>query len=367
MTAVGSVYVEDPDVQLLSYTSVRVYRGSTSNPATAAFTTLVTTIPLVASTETYAFTDASGTSNTVWRCSYYHTGTTAESGLGLPIFPVGARTLRTIRTEAVKRFKGGSVGLCSGVGSTTSLVDAALRDSGVGTGFLEGAWVFRPDAAATGDRVRRVKTNGFETSTGTLSFDRQYTNAPASGEAYELYPMYPPEDAPGASYSWASAVRDGLEHAYFEDQVNLGSGSSTGQTLFPLTPHVSLIDRYHIRRVLIRTTDSNGNQYNRDADKRGSWWDVRANGPADLAIELGITPGTSEDVILECVRSDSAVYTDTDSTAAPIELAIRGTLWAIYEQANIDQPGKYQRELMGARNRFIQLGGRLPAPAVTKG
>lgn len=367
MSATGTIYVENPNTQMLTYTSIRVYRGTTSNPNTAAFTTLVTTITLVANTEQYAFTDASGTVDSLWRFDYYHTVSTASSGLGPIIRPAAQTTLRLIRIEAAKRVKPGYQSTCSSVGTSTTLIDAALTDTGVGTGFLEAAWVYRPDAAAAGDKLRRVKKDGFTVSTGTLSFDRLYTNAPASGEVYHIYGMYPPVDAPGVSYSWTQAVRDGLEHAYFEDEVNLGPGTSTGQRQFSLAAHLGIIDRNHIRRVLLRTTDANSVTWDIDADKNGRWWKPVVNGPGSLAVELNPPPGTSQDVILECVRTDTTLYIDTDTTQAPLELAVRGTLWALYEQANIDQPGKYVAELRGARERFVRAGGSLPNQAVQVG
>lgn len=344
MSATGEVYVEDIAAALaVPYTSVRVYRGTTTDPATAAFTTLVTTITLVAGTLQYSFTDSAATADTLWRTSYFNTTTSTESGLGPIIRPAASNPLRLIRREAVTQANMGFGSACSGAGTTTTLIDAALADTGVDTAFLEGAWLYRPDAALAADKLRRVKKDGYTAATGTLSIDRAWTNLPASAEAYEVYNGLPPIDAPGAGYSWARACRDGLEKSWFIDRVNLGEGTSTRQTRFSLATWPD-INENTIRRVFLRTTDNNGIITDVDARSRGSDWQKVMESGA-LSIEFVVAaPTTNQTVIVEAVRTDGAVYIDTDVTLTPLRLAVRATVW----QAMVHTFGEQSVQAVGA-------------------
>ncbi len=76
--------------------------------------------------------------------------------------------------------------------TTTSLLDTAypvksLLDQST---LYEGYWLYRPSAAAAGDRTRVVYD--YTPSTGALTPDLAWTNAPANAEAYELHGMFDP-------------------------------------------------------------------------------------------------------------------------------------------------------------------------------
>lgn len=352
MSATGQFYVEDIAAALaVPYTSVRVYRGSTSDPNTAAFTTLVTTITLVSGTLQYSFTDSAATASTLWRTSYYNTTTFTESGLG-PIFrPSSSNTLRLIRLEAARQAGAGFDSTCSALGTTTTLIDAGLQDSGVDTGFLEGAWVYRPDAAATGDKVRRVKKAGFTTASGTLTFDRAYTNAPANAEVYQVFQFFPPIDQPGVPYSWDRAARAGLEMCWYVDKVNLGVGTSTRQTRFSLASFPD-INRETFRQVWLRTTDTNSIITDISGHTNGRWVQPVEDPATAFSLDIYPAPSTTQTVIVEALRTDAALYVDTDTTSVPLRLATAATIYQVYERLAMLQPSKYAGEFAVAQQEY---------------
>jgi len=342
MSVTVDIYIEDAAVEIADYDTIRLYRGT--DPSVYPFTGLpVATATLVSTTLAYTLTDANGTANSYYRYSLYNSSTTTESDQSEAINPAGLTLLR-LRLEAARGAGVGFNGTCSETGTTTSLIDAALRDSGVDAKFLEGAWIYRPDAASSNDRCRRVKASGFEATTGTLSFDRAYTNAPTSGEVYHVFLLQPPIDQTAVPYSWDRAVRDGLQQYWFVDQLNLGTGTSTRQTRFSLGTHASYVTRKRVRRVLLRTTDSNGIQTDVNADNNGRSWNAVENGPMTLSVEIIPAPSTDQTVIVEVNRIDAQLFGDSDVTVADPEIARRAVILAMYQEMNVLQPGKYKGE-----------------------
>lgn len=63
----------------------------------------------------------------------------------------------------------------------------------------DGMYLFRPDATAVGDRVRRISGgsgnsgNGLDLTNGRIYVNTDYTNAPASAENYEIHAIHPEE------------------------------------------------------------------------------------------------------------------------------------------------------------------------------
>ena len=160
------------------YTSVRTYRF-TSPTATIASGTLVATTTLVTDQEKYTVTHFSGTVSNCYRNSFYNTTTLVESGLGAIIQPPNL-TVRTVRLDCARQAYGGFDGTCSSVGTSTTLIDSVLSDTGKDAYFMEGSFLYRPDAAAAADALRRVTEGGFAASTGTLTVTRAWATPPAS-------------------------------------------------------------------------------------------------------------------------------------------------------------------------------------------
>lgn len=333
----ASVYVEDITTAIASFTTIRLYRDTAP---TGAFTSLATSATLVAATRSYTLTDSSGVAGGWYRYLLYTATGPNQTQLSEPF--QAQSTLRFIRTEALRQSGVGFDSTCSADGTTTTLIDASLIDTGIEADFLEGAWVYRPDAVATGDKVRRVKKDGYASSTGTLSFDRAYTNLPASGEAYQIYNFFPPIDQPGVAWSWDRSIRKGLDEAWFIDRVNLGLGTSTRQTRFSLAAWPDITERT-IRRVYLEMTDTNSITTQQDANRSGRYTNVIANA-GSITLEAFPAPTTTQALWVEAVRRDSALYADTDVTNCPLPYAIAGAVLRVYERLRMLQPKAYDGE-----------------------
>lgn len=332
-----SVYVEDPTTALLTYTTIRLYRATTPG---ADFTSLVATAPLVANTRTYVITDSSGASGNWYRYTLYNPSGPLETEQSNP-FQAGV-SLSWLRMEAAIRAGAGFRGLAEG-GNLSSLIDSRLLDSGVDENFLAGCWVLRP-GSSDANRVRRLTAAPFSTSDGRLTIGRPWiSSAPTADSDYEIYMLLPPRDDTGVSYSWNRAVRDGLSMVTFEDEILItGNGTATS---FSLAAYAEVLRKDYIRRVLLRTTDTNGNTFDQDMRRNGHWWNVRVD-DRDMRLELGTTVSTSETIVIEYQREDAALYLDTDVTLAPSERAIRAATVAAFRWLNRD--GKYEMELRQA-------------------
>lgn len=355
-------YVENISEALDTYTQVRLY--SDTSPG-GDFSTLADTETLVAGQEEYTLTDTAATAATVWRFRLYNPTGPVQSDLS-PLIRPAALTMLRLRMEAARQASAGFDGTCSAAGTTTTLVDAALIDSGVDEAYIEGAWVYRPDAAASGDRVRRVKRAGFDTTAGSLGFARAYANAPAEAEAYQVFNLLPPIDTRGEPYSWDRAIRDGLSNVWLVDQVNLGEGTSTLTTDFSLAAHASYLSKRMVRRVLRRRTDSNGNVTDCDASTQGGWWSIEENGIGNLTLRIMPAPATQESVIVEFNRTDSDLWGDDDVTLVPEPQAVAAVVLAAYRWLNeTDQPGRYEREYRGALQAYARASReRVPSDVV---
>lgn len=328
--------VEDITTTMLTYTSIKLY-SSTSPGGTFS---LVTTITLVAAQTVYDYTDSSGDANTVYQVEYYNATGPVTSSRSATFYASGTTLLR-LRLEAARDAGAAFESTCSALGTTTTLIDSSLQDQGVDTAFLEGSYIYRPNAAAAADKVRRVKTDGYTVATFTLGVDRAWTNAPASGEVYHVFNFFPPIDRPGVAYSWDRAVREGLALVWFVDQVNLGAGDG-------VLSRVSLstwpeINTRTIRRVFYRKTATNGVITDVDMGTMGRYWQIVENAGVNTLETTGAAR-TDQVIIVEAVRRDYGLYLDTDVTLAPFRAATRAIMFAAYRTLNYLQPGKYAGE-----------------------
>lgn len=103
----------------------------------------------------------------------------------------------------------------SGSSATTALVDTNYPvASSISQATLFQDWyIFRPSASAASDKVRVVLSYTPASTGGTLTPDSPWTNAPASGEAYELHGLFDPVT------EWLTFINDGLKRcflSYFE-------------------------------------------------------------------------------------------------------------------------------------------------------
>ena len=339
--------VEDVNTALDDYTSIRLYRDTSP---TGTFSTLVTTITLVADTFSYSYEDANGTAGDWYRYSFYTATGPVETAKG-PAWQVRGVTLQRLRIEAAKESGTGFSGTADTGSTTTVLRDALLGDAFTDINALAGAWIYRPDAADSGDLLRRCTEAPFDGS-DDLTVSRAWTNAPTNGEAYEIYTICAPIDWPGTDMSWDRAIRDALEACWFIDQVNLGVGTGK-QSRYSLSAFIGNVTTEQIRRVYTRYTDTDGNYIDTDYDIDQRFWLAHENGPYDVTIELYPPAPTTEYVWAEVVRIYDSLYTDDDVTTGPERLAVAASVLKMWERANRVRKGRYRAEETDARQRFL--------------
>lgn len=354
MTVSFDYYVEDIDTQIATYDQVRLWRGTSP---TGSFTTQAATATLVAGQKLYTLSDSGGDVNSVYVVDFHHSTLGNTSTQSAPFYPDGVSLLR-LRLEAARKSGAGFDSTCSALGTTTTLVDAALLDNGVDADYGSGLWLYRPFASLGTDRLRRVALSGFDTTTGTFTVTRAYSNAPAATEVYHAFMFYPPIRSAGAAMSWDDIIRDALRDTWYVDQLDIGTGTATGTTT-TTTARFSLSDtadvqRSQVRRILIRTFDANGNPIDRDANTQQGVTQFVPDGAGNLSIDVYPAPLTTEHVIVEVNRQPTALYNDADVVDIPIDYAVAAVRRRLYWQRNSDQAGKYTAELAAATADFAK-------------
>lgn len=360
MAVTVRIHVEDVNTQMDTYESIKLYRGTTAAGTTTS-STLVSTTTLVEDQEDYSVTDSSGTAESWYGYTLYHSTGPVQSAISRR-FRTTETSLHSLRIEAARRANAGYSSTCSGNGTTTTLVDAALQDSGVDTNFMQGAYLFRPDAAAAGDYLRRIASY----SAGTFTVDREYTNATESAEIYQVFSLAPPIDHPSLSYSWLRAVNDGLRECRWIDALNLGDGQTYGKTDFSLAPHLGYINPHRdIRKLFVRHYVDETNSVYEDTDwnMNGRFW-TRIQNAGDFHVRLYPSPLTSETVWIEVRRSGESLFHDDDVTNCPLEQAAYAGAWKMLQHLVDNGKGEYTAQAALMAQRFEQERKRVTAPGL---
>ncbi|MCK9496888.1 MAG: hypothetical protein M0R75_15540 [Dehalococcoidia bacterium] len=350
MSANVQVYVEDIDDRIADdFDSIKLWRDTSPN---GTFSTLVTTILLVADQTAYTYEDTSGDSLSWYRYAFLDSSTLAESDPSVP-FRVGGTSLASARIAAAIRAGAGFASTCTSAGTTSTLIDAVLRDQGVDTNFLAGAWLMRT-GAADADKVRRTSATPFTVASGTLAPVRDWSDAPDSAEAYQVYTLLPPIQQAGFAYSWDQAVRDGLHTIWFIDQQVVAEADGTDNE-FDVSAFPWVAEAY-LRRVLIRTTDSDGHVGEVDASRGGRYWSLRTNGQTRTLV-LPWRPGDDTQVICEVNRRPDPVYQDADFIPLDEDLVAAAAVLAAFRYLNRipGTRGQYVAEVAGALGEFQML------------
>lgn len=332
------VYIENVDELIAeSFSTIRTYRGLT---ATGTLSATGEGAALVAGQEHYTITITAGTGN--WVQHDLYTGSIGSSK-SPPVFVAGALTLLDLRVEAARVAGAGFASAGTGAGTTTALADAALQDQAADANFLEGGWIYRPNAAAAGDRVRRIKANGEGWVSNNLVPTRAWANAPGT-EVYHLFNLLPPIDQPGEAWSWDRCVRRALGSVRFRDELILGEGTSGADQLFDIGAFAGISTKYDIKRVYLRRYQADGSiSWEQDMNKHGFFWKVYENHEAGNSLKLWLSepPGTDDTIVLDCVRGYDAIYNDSEVTGAPLDLAAATAAYWMAAQLSLEQSGRY--------------------------
>lgn len=344
MTIPLSIPVENIDEVLETYDELEIYRDTS---ATGTFSTLVTTLTLDSDTTLYTYDDANGDSGSWYRHRFHNDTGPVNSEYSPPWRPHGL-TLEELCIQVAEDAGTGFRSTCTSDGGADALIDAALSDSGVDSSFLEGAWVYRPNADSV-DRLRRVKS--FTTASGTLVPTRDWSVAPAEDEVYHVYLLLPPVDAPGAPGSYRRAVRLGLSRVWFEDEFLVGEGTEDGKTRFDVSAFLPHILEAH--QVIFRRYDSNtGYPHDRNVGKNGGFWRLIKNGRFDVQLELITPPSTDDEIWAKAYRQQDPVYRDDDVTDCPNDMAVAAGKYGLFLWMTQIRPGSYTGELALAESEF---------------
>ena len=95
--------------------------------------------------------------------------------------------------------------------------------------LLSDLWLFRPDAALAADKLRRVTSSGYNPSSGTLTPDLAWTNAPANAEEVELYGLIPPYGDGSGTADLHFLINEGLKRCLLVDEFTFSPSSATAQ------------------------------------------------------------------------------------------------------------------------------------------
>lgn len=325
---IGEVMAADPSP---AYTHWRLY--SSTSPA-SGFTQVGADQPLIAEQELYAFEDAAGTQNTWYKMALWSGA--VESSHSLP-WQSHAYDLHDLALDAAKFAGRGFDSQTTADGTAAGgLIDDELDDEGESVSYLEGSWIHLP-AAAVADQQRRVATDGFTPGSATLKPSRPWSadGVVAQGVNYQVFQLLPIHTAAGQPYSWKDAVRDAMKGLKYEDQLNLGEGSSARKNHFSLGPWMDWIKKGYVTDVYLRETDSNGVHTWRDASKQGRYFEWRTDGVNDLGFDIFPAPLETQTVIVMAQRPYADVYGDDDVIPAnDRRVLIRATVVEVYRHMN---------------------------------
>lgn len=256
-------------------------------------------------------------------------------------------TLNEIMLEAAQRCGAGFNSTCSGAGTTTTLVDLTAIDQGTDANFAAGGWIYRPDAPTAADKVRRITNAGFDSETGTWTVTRAWSDAPNNAESYQVYAVVPPIDQTGMAESWKRLINRGLSAIWFEDEIVVGSGDGSLNRRFPLADNETgwSPNSQHIKKVLLRTTDSDGIITDFDQSKNGRFWNI-ANASGDATLVLGYAPLEGQNVVVVALRTYPTLSADTDESSCPLDLIALRTRYELYRylDATPQSRGQYAGE-----------------------
>lgn len=344
-----------------TYNTITLYRDTSR---TGSFSTLVGTATLVADTHSYTIEDALGSA--FWRYKFNHTVSLAETALG-PLIETAGTSLRTLRLEAAREGGIGQEGTATG-GTALTLIDPLLADSAQDEHYLEGAWIYRPDAAEATDRVRRVAQSGYDVASTTLTVSRAWTNNPANGEVYHVFGLYPPTDMPGAAWSWDRAVRQGLEAVAFETTIDLGVGDGV-TTRWDWSPYAAFVDERQIRWVKAMQELDNGERITWRYGDGDTWFSIDRDDVDTAVLELfGPAPTTNDHLLVKAIRTDASLYLDSDITRCPFDRAWRAVLAAAYGKTDaLFQPGRYAKEAASAWSDHAMYERQHAPQAIVRG
>ncbi len=296
--------VEDVDVQIVTYESIRVYRSTSQYGSYSQ----VTDITLVASTYQYTYTDSGGDLNSWYKYSYFHATGPVESDLSAQFRPDGT-TLQRVRQRAMEEYGAGIIFVASaGGGATVTSTDFRLLASSLlSTNRGKGTWLYRPGEDNPAN-TRMITT--YAPTTGIFTVGANWTNAPSSGEVMEWHWLVDP-------IIWNNAVERACERYWFTERIPIkGVADQDEYALATYMPWLHNRDHFHdLRWYPNRTSAGVDDGLDEPFGIEGKWWKVREDrGVLTLQIHPEIT--TSD--LLYAVTSRQLAPLYAEAAAPPI-------------------------------------------------
>jgi hypothetical protein len=288
------------------YDSMRLYSASSRGGSYS----LVTTITLVAGDTSYSYTHASGTISTWYKIALYNSVTANEQSLdAVEPFPASRNTTtrKELRQRIIQNF-GGKILTPSSITATTVVDATTLKDGDEDDESYEGWQIYRPDAADTADRNRRV--SAYDKSTGTVTHaGSDYTDTTETDEQIELMPL-------DIDLTFLNEkIGDALEETRWLYRYEFGANSGVKQYSLP---HFVESDQYV--KEIWRRTGSTGAYIWRTFDYGAGFAKVRGS---NFQCVLDISPsiGESEVIALEVFRQGERLDSETDFTLVTFKWA----------------------------------------------
>ena len=255
-------------------------------------------------------------------------------------------TLLEIMALAARLAREGSSGTVGADSTTSQLRDPALRNTGLQSDHLAGAWILTPDQAAATDYQRQTTQRPFAPEVGGLTVTRPWAVAPAADDTYYLFNRVPALQDPSHPISWQMAVNDLMGSEQLRDRVeaDLIAGQTRRFTIDAIDGWVPT--RRSVVRVFGRTDETNYVDY--DGSKEGRWYSIHEDvvtGSPSIVIETSWEPGDHL-LMVDLIRPRPSLSLLTDDADYPLNAAAYGTVWRLKELlgAPAEEVARWQRD-----------------------
>lgn len=171
-------------------------------------------------------------------------------------------TLAQIRRYVAPRLGSYAQGTATS-GSTTALLEATgwpFKSSLTVDDLYSDHFIFRPNAVAAADKMRLVSNGGYDPSTGQITPDQAWTNAPyasGAGETFELHGMVPPISDGSGTNDLHFLINEALHNCFLIVEFTFSPSSATARQHSLATDAPWLEEPAWVRRVgILAATDA---------------------------------------------------------------------------------------------------------------
>lgn len=237
-------------------------------------------------------------------------------------------TLKVLRQDLGRVLREITVGYVDS-GTTTTLTDADLIDSGESETLYDRSWV------RISGTVRRVTREGYNPDTGTITVGRAFASAPSDGDEYEIHTMISPAELD-------ECINRALLSLYYmrEQEITIVAD----QTEYDLSTYGWITSAEQIIDVQVRI-GSTADEY-RYTDLPYWLFDRKEaeEGATDSSIFEGVylytrpLSDTDAKLIVKGMCPYAALTSDTLATSAPYEWVLAAAEWQVYDLQTRDAP-----------------------------